>query len=431
MKRIVPFAFALILISLPSCRKKVCFQPDPWLRMAHQKVVRTLQHLPDTARMPRMIPQGERKWKTVGIYDWTSGFWPGILWYMAEYSGDSGLLNRARHWTAYLEPVKKMPEKNHDLGFMMYCSFGNGFRITGDSLYKQILLETADSLVTLFNPSAGTILSWPWQRKNRGWKHNTIIDNMMNLELLFWAAGNGRPQYKEIAITHALTTMKNQIRPDNSVVHVVVYDDETGKVDSLKTWQGANDESMWARGQAWGIYGFTMCYRETGMKEFLTTAQHLADHFIERLPADRVPYWDFDAPGIPNEPKDASAAAIAASALVELSSFTPDKDKASFYLRSACHILASLTGHYLAPEESDAILDHSVGSKPQNSEVDVPIIYADYYFIEALMRLRNITPNYSLGALRRSEPMDYLGLSRFRKITFLVQRQQTGKVDFS
>lgn len=390
MKRLFPIAFVLIIAVVSSCQRKGCIQPDPWLQMAHQKIIRTLQHLPDTALMPRMIPVGSKEWKTVGIYDWTSGFWPGILWYMADFSGDSILLKQARHWTACLEPVKKMREKNHDLGFMMYCSFGNGFRLTGDSLYRNILLETADSLVTLFNPRVGTILSWPWQKQNRGWKHNTIIDNMMNLELLFWASRNGRPAYKDVAIRHALTTMKNQIRPDYSVVHVVVYDDETGKVDSLKTWQGASDKSMWARGQSWGIYGFTMSYRETGMKEFLTTARNLANHFIERLPADGVPYWDFDAPGIPNEPKDASAAAIAASALIELSSFIPDKDTASYYLHTACRILTSLATHYLAPDESDALLSHSVGSKPHNTEVDVPIIYADYYFIEALMRLRNM-----------------------------------------
>lgn len=389
MKRILALTTVLIVV-ISSCRRKECIQPDHWLQMANQKILRTLQHLPDTALMPRMIPKGSSQWKTVGIYDWTSGFWPGILWYMAEFTDDSILLNQARHWTAYLEPVKKMQKKNHDLGFMMYCSFGNGLRITGDSLYKSILLETADSLVALFNPRVGTILSWPWQREKRGWKHNTIIDNMMNLELLFWASHNGRPAYKEIAIRHAITTMKNQIRRDNSVVHVVVYDDETGQVDSLKTWQGAFDESMWARGQAWGIYGFTMSYRETGMKEFLTTARNLADHFIERLPSDGVPYWDFDAPNIPDEPKDASAGAIAASALIELASLVPDKDTGSYYLHTACRILTSLTRHYLAPDESDAILSHSVGSKPQNSEVDVPIIYADYYFIEALMRLRNM-----------------------------------------
>lgn len=389
MKRILTLTTVLIVV-ISSCRRKECIQPDHWLQMANQKILRTLQHLPDTALMPRMIPKGSSQWKTVGIYDWTSGFWPGILWYMAEFTDDSILLNQARHWTAYLEPVKKMQKKNHDLGFMMYCSFGNGLRITGDSLYKSILLETADSLVTLFNPRVGTILSWPWQREKRGWKHNTIIDNMMNLELLFWASHNGRPAYKEIAIRHAITTMKNQIRRDNSVVHVVVYDDETGQVDSLKTWQGAFDESMWARGQAWGIYGFTMSYRETGMKEFLTTARNLADHFIERLPSDGVPYWDFDATNIPDEPKDASAGAIAASALIELASLVPDKDTGSYYLHTACRILTSLTRHYLAPDESDAILSHSVGSKPQNSEVDVPIIYADYYFIEALMRLRNM-----------------------------------------
>lgn len=379
-----------IVVLISSCRQNVCFQPDSWLDLSNRKALQTLRHLPDTACMPRNIPKESKAWKTVGIYDWTSGFFPGILWYLAEYTSDSALFYQARHWTTYLESIKRMPSKNHDLGFMMYCSYGNGLRLTGDSSYRSILLETADSLVTLFNPAVGTILSWPWQKQKRGWKHNTIIDNMMNLELLFWAAKNGRPQYRDIAVKHALTTMHNQIRPDNSVVHVVVYDDVTGRVDSLKTWQGASDNSMWARGQAWGIYGFTMSYRETGMKEFLTTAQNLANHFIERLPDDAVPYWDFDAPGIPGEPRDASAAAIAASALIELSSLIPDKKEASYYLRAACCILTSLTEYYLAPPESDAILSHSVGSKPEGSEVDVPIIYADYYFVEALMRLKNL-----------------------------------------
>jgi unsaturated chondroitin disaccharide hydrolase len=389
MKHILLFLLAGILI-LTSCKQKTCPDAEEWLKYSRSKVEQTLKNFPDSTILPRSFPAYYEHWQGRGIYDWTSGFFPGMLWYAFEFSGDSMMLEQARHWTSKLEPIRHWKDRNHDLGFMMYCSYGNGLRLTGDSSYIPILLETADSLAVMFNPNVGTILSWPWQAKNRGWKHNTIIDNMMNLELLFWAAKNGRPAYYDIAVKHAQTTMKNHIRPDFSTYHVLVYDSLTGKVDSALTHQGYANNSMWARGQAWAINGFTMTYRETGDKAFLETAIRLADKFIGELPADHVPYWDFNAPAIPDEPRDASAAAIAATALFDLSGLVEDSLLKVKYRNEACSIMAGLCRSYIAPPETDAILVHSVGSKPHNGEVDYSIIYADYYFMEALLKLKKL-----------------------------------------
>jgi unsaturated chondroitin disaccharide hydrolase len=389
MKKIFTL-FAAGCLILTSCRQPACPDPVEWLKYSQSKVEQTLKNFPDSTILPRSFPADYEHWQGRDIYDWTSGFFPGMLWYAFEFSGDSMLLEQARHWTSKLEPVRHWKDKNHDLGFMMYCSYGNGLRITGDSSYIPILLETADSLAALYNPHVGTILSWPWQAKNRGWKHNTIIDNMMNLELLFWAAKNGRPAYYDIAVKHAQTTMKNHIRPDFSTYHVLVYDSLTGKVDSALTHQGYANNSMWARGQAWAINGFTMTCRETGDKAFLETAIRLADKFIGELPSDHVPYWDFNAPAIPDEPRDASAAAIAASALLDLSGLVEDPVLEEKYRNEACSILAGLCRNYIAPPGTDAILVHSVGSKPHNGEVDYSFIYADYYFMEALLKLKKL-----------------------------------------
>jgi len=230
------------------------------------------------------------------------------------------------------------------------------------------------------------------------WPHNTIIDNMMNLELLFWASKNGGGKHLyDIAVKHAETTMHNHFRPDYSAYHVVVYDTVTGKKIKGVTHQGYADNSMWARGQSWAIYGFTMCYRETGKKQFLDFAQKVADVYLKRLPADHIPYWDFDAPGIPNEPRDASAAAITASALLELSTFVPEK--AAFYKEQAIAMLQALsTPAYQSHDQNDAFLLHSTGNKPINGEIDASIIYADYYYLQALTRLKN---------LNAGRPIDY------------------------
>ena len=313
------------------------------------------------------------------------GFWPGILWYAYEASGDAALETAARGYTEALDFIARQPAYDHDIGFIMFPSFGNGFRLTGDPAYKEAVLATAERLAALFNPAVGTILSWPREVPNFG-GHNTIMDNMLNLETLFWAAENGGdPAWKDIAITHADTTMRYNFRPDGTSYHVAVYDAETGAYQYSCTHQGYADDSMWARGQAWGIYGYTMVYRFTREPRFLEFAQKIADVYLARLPEDKVPYWDFCDPEIPNASKDASAAAVVASALLELSTYTDGK-----YRADAEAMLRSLYENYRAPEGCDSFLLHSTGHHPAGKEIDYSIVYADYYFIEALLRLKNL-----------------------------------------
>jgi unsaturated chondroitin disaccharide hydrolase len=278
---------------------------------------------------------------------------------------------------------------DHDLGFQVFNSFGNGYRLTKNPAYKDIILKTADTMATLFNPKVGTIQSWP---HNKMGGHNTIIDNMMNLELLFWASKNGgNKKLYDIAVKHAETTMNNHFRPDYSSYHVVIYDYETGKKIKGRTAQGYSDDSMWARGQAWAIYGFTMVYRETKDPKFLDFAHKVARVYLDRLTTDDlIPYWDFNAPGIPNEPRDASAAAIVSSALIELSSYTKDKTLKNEYLTKSKKMIVSLSDHYQSHDVNSAFLLHSTGHKPAGSEIDCSINYADYYYLEALLRLQKL-----------------------------------------
>lgn len=358
------------------------------LDYSKSKVIDSLDKMDVNEGFPRTVKKGESAWATTGVGGWTSGFYPGLLWYLYEYSGDTVLLEKAQCYTARLEPIRKLAWNTHDLGFMMYCGVGNGFRVTGKPEYKEWLLQTADSLALLFNPKVGTTLSWPWMKKRKGWPHNTIIDNMLNLELLFWASKNGgNPDYYDMAVSHAQTTLKNHFRPDNSSYHLVVYDDKTGQVLQKITDQGFADESVWSRGQAWAIYGFAMCYRETGLTEFRDAAIGMADYFLTHLPDDYVPYWDFKLPDVNGEERDASAAAIAASGLIDLVKHLEDPKLKSKYLCAAGEILASLSSDGYISHNTMAILDHSVGSKPHDSEIDVPIIYADYYYVEALTRM--------------------------------------------
>jgi len=347
---------------------------------------------------------------TTDMYDWTPGFFPGLLWNTYEFNQDDKLQAEAIKWTQSLEPLKNF-EEHHDLGFMMYCSYGNAYRFTKNKLYKDILVQSARSLSTRYNATTGSIKSWntfnSWHG-NKKYSFPVIIDNMMNLELLFFASAvTGDTSFKHIALTHALNTMKNQIRSDYSSYHVVCYDTLTGKVEGTETAQGLADNSTWARGQAWGIYGFTMVYRESKDKRFLKTAQGMADYFINHpnLPADKVPYWDFNLlekgyiPGVNSNAnnvmdlfRDASAASITASALLELSLYSGVKGKK--YYDFAIQILHSLaSANYMAAPGTNAnfILKHSVGSIPHNGEIDVPLIYADYYFLEALNRYNQMS----------------------------------------
>lgn len=384
----------LLLVSCNSQKMNVQKELDYCVQQAHK----TIAQIPNDSLLPRSISNENTNWDYVNKTDWTSGFWPGILWYLYQYTGDKYFELKADSATKELTSVAYSPSFDHDLGFMLYNSFGNGYRLTKDSNYKKVLLAAADSLATLYNPKVGTILSWPSMVKKMNWPHNTIIDNMMNLELLFWAAKNGGGQkLYDIAVRHAETTMKNQFRPDYSNYHVVVYDTTTGKVIKRITHQGYSDSSMWARGQSWAIYGFTMVYRETHDKKFLDFAENVANVYLEKLPKDLIPYWDFNAPNIPNAPRDASAAAVTASALLELSTYIVDKKVSEKYFNKAVRMLEELSSaKYQSREKNDAFLLHSTGNMPINGEVDVPIIYADYYYIEALLRLKEIEKKYKL-----------------------------------
>lgn len=355
------------------------------ISLAEKQYTLMLETHPDTSKTPQSV------WPDGTLRDmpsdwWCSGFFGGSLWYLFEYTKDTKWKDAANLWTMAIQK-EQYNTGTHDLGFMLYCPFGNGYRLTGNATYKKIMLNGAQSLSTRFNPKVGVIKSW---NKLKEFDYPVIIDNMMNLEFLFWASKNSNDKkFSNIAISHADSTMKNHFRPDNSSYHVVCYDTD-GKVLAKITAQGAADESAWARGQAWGLYGYTVMYRETKNRKYLNQAIKIADFYCNNpnMPADKIPYWDFNAPNIPNEERDASAGAIASSALLELSGYVP-KNRGQRYFKQAENMLVSLsdTTYRARPGENhNFLLKHSVGSKPAKSEVDVPLIYADYYYLEALLR---------------------------------------------
>ena len=321
---------------------------------------------------------------------WTSGFFPGTLWLLYDFSKNEEMKIAAQNMTKRLVQQQYTTD-NHDVGFMINCSYGNGLALTSDNSYKEVIINAAKSLATRFSPVTGTIKSWD----KRVWAYPVIIDNMMNLELLTLATRlSGDSSYYKIAVSHADTTLKYHFRPDFSSYHVVNYDPEKSGIIERVTFQGFADSSAWARGQSWGLYGYTMMYRETKKIEYLEQAIKIAEFIANHpnLPKDKIPYWDFDAPNIPNELRDASAAAVIASALVELSTFT-NKELSKKYLDLATQMILSLSSkEYLADlnTNSNFILKHSVGFMAKNSEVDAALTYADYYFIEAMLRYRNL-----------------------------------------
>jgi unsaturated chondroitin disaccharide hydrolase len=381
-------AICCIVLSACTANKK-SLDTQQALGYCVEKALVTAESLDDASQMPRNIDPGKTDWNTVGVRDWTSGFWPGILWYAYEASGNEELKKQAEKFTQPVEKIANSKAKDHDIGFQVFCSFGNAYRLTGNEEYKKTILAAADTLATLFNPMMGTILSWP---KNKQYMHNTIMDNMMNLELLFWASKNGGGQnLYDIAVKHAETCMTTLIRPDFSSYHVAIFDTIDGHFVKGITHQGYADDSQWARGQAWGIYGYAMCYRETGKIEFLETAQKLADVFNSRLPEDVIPYWDFDDPTIPDAPKDASAAAVAACGMLEISSLLKDEAAKAKYKNAAVLLVENLSSDkYISGDTNKAMLLHSTGHHPKGTEIDVPIIYADYYYMEALLRLKKM-----------------------------------------
>jgi len=341
---------------------------------------------------PKTIIDGKVRY--IRPREWTSGFFPGSMWYMYELTGDEKWKNLGIKYTEAIEEVKNLTS-HHDVGFMIGSSFGNGLRLGGSEAYKDVIVQAAKSLSTCFRPAAGIIQSWNvtggWQAE-RGWECPVIIDNMMNLELLFKATEiSGDSSFYNIAVRHADKTMEHHFRPDYTTWHVIDYSLEDGTIRNKHTAQGYAHESTWARGQAWAIYGYVVCYRETGNKKYLEQAKKafeaVAQH--QNMPEDKVPYWDFNAPDIPNTYRDASSAAIIASALYELANY----DNKHYYKTWADDIIQSLSGeNYRAVigENGNFLLMHSVGSIPHGSEIDVPLNYADYYFLEALKRKRDL-----------------------------------------
>jgi unsaturated chondroitin disaccharide hydrolase len=389
--------FCTVFYSACFAQKEGIYQPD-------KKLLKTIdKNLVDASLqckiLAKNLPPGKFPktfYPITGEYEfsnsgwWCSGFYPGTLLYLYEQTKDSSLYNEAMRILNVLEKEKNNTG-THDLGFMMYCSFGNANRLKPKPGYKEILLTSARSLSTRFDKTVGCIRSW----NGKPDEYLVIIDNMMNLELLFWATRvSGDSSFYKIAVTHANTTMKNHFRPDYSSYHVINYNAQTGAVQQKRTAQGAADESAWARGQAWGLYGFTVMYRETKDKKYLEQAKHIASFLLHHpnLPKDKIPYWDFNAPGIPGALRDASAAAIMASALIELGGYV-DKKNSKEYRSVAETILRNLSNeHYKAAVGTNGgfIIQHGVGHLPNKTEVDVPLSYADYYFVEAMVRYKHL-----------------------------------------
>ena len=406
MNKLLFFLFSiLILASCKSNSKKIDFSKE--LQFASSQLNTTLEENNDPKKIPRTLEK-DGKLKTVGAYNWTSGFFAGNLWYMYKLSGEEKWKNEATKWTETLDVIQYWTG-NHDVGFMIYCSYGNAYRFNDRTDYSKVITTTAESLSQRFNPKTGVIKSWDrsqsWDGKTK-WNYPVIIDNMMNLELLFEGSLlSGNKKYYDIAVTHANNTIQNHYRSDYSSYHVVNYDLETGKPSDKGTNQGFTDDSSWARGQAWGLYGFVVCYRYTKDEKYLEFAENIASYIINHpsLPEDSIPLWDYHAEDVsktpdwkykfnPDDykktPRDVSAAAITASALLELSTFSNKQD----YKSSAEKILTSLSNSYLADTSKNNyfILDHSVGSIPHGVEIDVPLVYADYYYLEAISRYEDL-----------------------------------------
>lgn len=404
----------LTIATLCACQKEDYGWVKTGIDRAQYQLMLTASELDGTDRLPRSIhvgynfeklqeqlekeilidslrPQpgaeliGHRR--TCDIYDWTSGFFPGSLWYVYEFTQDETVKAEAIKYTELLNPIRKYTG-THDLGFMMNCSYGNALRLSPNDTIPAILIETADNLCSRFNEQVGCILSWDFGH----WNYPVIIDNMMNLDLLFSASKlSGDPKYKEVAIKHANKTMPNHFRDNYTCWHVVSYNDD-GTVEMKETFQGKNHDSSWARGQAWAVYGYTATYRETGDKTYLDFAVNIADMIMSKVTTeDAIPYWDYDAPVLEDTPRDASAAAVTACGLLELSTMVKDGQK---YFDYAEKILKSLSSEaYLAAEGENQgfVLMHSTGSLAHGSEIDVPLNYADYYYLEGLQRYMNLT----------------------------------------
>ncbi|MDM1297496.1 glycoside hydrolase family 88 protein [Empedobacter falsenii] len=391
LRRLSILTLTIVTISLNAQSKKMQMTKliSDNFQFANQQYKTLMQGLPND-KMPQTFNATTGKVINMERTWWCTGFYPGSLWLIYEQTKDPIIKQEAERTLKVIEPNQTYTG-NHDLGFMMFCSFGNAYRITKKPEYKTIIFNSAEALYSRYRPTIPAIQSWD---KNTRFDCPVIIDNMMNLEMLNWVTLNGGDKkYEETSIKHSDTTMKNHFRTDFSSYHVIDYDINTGNVLKKKTWQGYSDDSAWSRGQSWGLYGYTMMYRFTKNKKYLDFAQNIAGFILNHpnLPKDKIPYWDYNDPNIPNAPRDASAAALMASAFLELAQYTKGKDK-TLYKENAEQILVNLSSDaYRAKlgENGGFILMHSTGALPLKSEIDVPLVYADYYFLEALGRYKN------------------------------------------
>lgn len=394
MKNKILLLAGILLVAITACTRS-------------DKKVEALKHAIDVAEYQLKQSAAEfdttqlfpRSWKAdkfraVDAYDWTSGFFPGSLWIGYQLTGDETLKAEAEKYTARLHEIP-VYKGTHDLGFMVFCSYGMQQAVENDETSAAAIVEASNSLSSRFCDSIGAIRSWDFGP----WNYPVIIDNMMNLEMLFWASRHtGDKTYYDLAVRHADKTLANHFREDNSSYHVISYNND-GTVESKGTFQGFADDSAWARGQAWGLYGYTMCYRETGFERYLEHAQKIAELIMNHpnTPEDRIPYWDYNAPNIPDAPRDTSAAAVMASALFELSTMVEGELSQRYFDYGETLLMALSSDAYLAKkgENGGFILMHAVGHLPANSEIDVPLNYGDYYYLEAIRRylgLRGIDP---------------------------------------
>lgn len=383
------FIIAFILMGfLSSCKteKVENYNPEKELKIRYEQL---LNYEPDSLSFPRSFSIDKNEINKVPSKDWTSGFYAGNLWMLYELTNNPKYKESAKKWTAYIEK-EKFNDKTHDMGFKVFCSFGQGLKHENNQDYKDIIVKSSQTLLSRYNYTVGSIRSWDFNKKR--WDFPVIIDNMMNLEMLFEATKISKDStFHKIAVKHANTTLKNHFREDNSSYHVVDYNPLTGEIRMKVTHQGFNDESVWARGQGWAIYGYTMMYRYTKDKKYLDQAEATANFYLnnKNLSKDGIPYWDFKDTAIPNAPRDVSAATVISSALVELYQYTKNEN----YLNYGKKVVNTLKSEEYILEstiKAPFILKHSTGNWPKNDEIDEPIVYGDYYFLETLLRLENL-----------------------------------------
>lgn len=388
MRLLISLLVIILFFNLSLSANELDSLVDNAIKISLIKLENSVVDVADSTLFPTYATE-ELVWKLKGSDDWTSGFYPGCLWYAYELSGNEKFEKWARQWTASIEH-EKFNMETHDLGFRFMCTFANGLRLGNNSEYddyKDIILTAASSLSKRYNRKI-KCLSSNWDMLEIENSFPVVIDIMANLNILFWAAENGGTKYyKDYALNHARKTYRDFVRSDGGTYHIVRYNKENAEIINKGTLQGDGDETTWSRGHAWMVYGLVETYAYTGEKDILNMAIKMSDYFIEHLPDDQVSIWDFQSE---IDYRDVSASSIVTSALFRLANQVEGKDLKEKYSAQAAGMLTSLCKppYFIENINSNCILDHSVQYLPINSNVDVPAIFADYYFLEALVRYK-------------------------------------------